>query len=86
MAATWPPDRAILVIVTKLLKKAFERASGLPEEEQDALAAILLEEMADEQRWAKAFEGSGAALDKLAEEALKELRDGQTKPLEFDEK
>ena len=72
--------------MTKLLKKAFERASGLPEEEQDALAAILLEEMADEQRWAKAFEGSKMALDKLAQEALKELQDGQTTPLDFDDK
>ena len=72
--------------MTKLLKHAFERASSLPEEEQDALAAILLEEMADEQRWAKAFESSKAALDELAEEALGDFKHGRTTPMEFDDK
>ena len=72
--------------MTKLLKQAFERASSLPEEEQDALAAILLEEMADEQRWAKAFESSKAALDELAEETLGDFKHGRTTPLEFDDK
>ncbi|MDH3595371.1 MAG: hypothetical protein OEU09_14365 [Rhodospirillales bacterium] len=72
--------------MTKLLKQAFERASSLPEEEQDALAAILLEEMADEQRWAKAFEASKAVLDELAEEALEEFKHDRTTPLVFDDK
>lgn len=36
--------------MTKLLKRAFEEASKLPQEEQDALARILLEELASERR------------------------------------
>ncbi|MCH8001498.1 MAG: hypothetical protein IIA34_07580, partial [Proteobacteria bacterium] len=44
--------------MTKLLKQVLEQASRLPDEEQDSLAAILIEEMADEERWAKAFERS----------------------------
>ncbi len=68
--------------MTKLLKQILEQASRLPEEEQDSLAAILIEEMADEERWAKAFERSQGALEKLAQEALEEYRRGETRPLE----
>ncbi len=42
--------------------------------------------MADEERWAKAFERSPGALEKLAQEALEEFRRGETTPLEFDKK
>ena len=72
--------------MTKLLKQILEQASRLPEAEQDSLAAILIEEMADEERWAKAFERSQGALEKLAQEALEEFRRGETTPLEFDKK
>lgn len=72
--------------MTKLLKEAFERASRLPESEQDALAAILLEEMADEKRWQEAFRRGEAKLVQLAEEALEEYRAGRTTPLDFDRK
>ena len=41
--------------MTKLLTQAFEKASHLSPEEQDELARWLLEELADEQRWAKTF-------------------------------
>ena len=64
--------------MTKLLKQILEQASRLPDEEQDSLAAILMEEMADEARWAKAFEQSQGALEKLAQEALGEFRRGET--------
>lgn len=72
--------------MTKLLKEAFERASRLPESEQDALAAILLEEMEDEKRWQEAFRRGEAKLVQLAEEALEEYRAGRTTPLDFDRK
>ena len=72
--------------MTKLLKQILEQASRLPDEDQDSLAAILIEEMADEARWARAFERSQGALEKLAQEALEEFRRGETTPLEFDKK
>ncbi len=72
--------------MTKLLKQILEQASRLPDEDQDSLAAIILEEMADEARWAKAFERSQGALEKLTQEALEEFRRGETTPLEFDKK
>src|SRR5215472_13622184 len=37
--------------MTKLLQKAFDEASKLPEVEQDALGRVLLEELASERRW-----------------------------------
>ena len=36
--------------MTKLLEKAFEEASTLPEEDQDALAEMLLSDLASEER------------------------------------
>ncbi len=70
--------------MTKLLKEALAKVSKLPADQQDALAAILLEEMADEERWIKAFERSQDALERLAQEALDEFKRGETTPLEFD--
>ena len=66
----------------ELLEKAFTEASRLPEQEQDALAAWLLEELAAERKWQIAFAASPDALAQLAEEALVEYRTGQTRPLD----
>lgn len=68
--------------MTVLLQKAFARASELPEEEQDALAAVLMREMESERRWAEAFAKSQHTLAKLADEAIAEYRAGKTKPRE----
>jgi len=67
--------------MTTLLEEAFVRASQLPPKEQDALAALLLEEIASEKRWEALFSQSQEQLAKLAEEALAEFREGKTKPL-----
>ena len=47
----------------------------------ESLAAILLQELAAEQRWTESFAKSQDALEKLAQEALAEHRAGLTKPL-----
>ena len=67
--------------MTQLLEKALKEVAKLPAPEQDALAAILLEELVSEQRWSKSFEKSQDVLSKLAEEALAEHAAGKTKPL-----
>ena len=67
--------------MTDLLEKALSEVKKLPPSEQDAMAAILLQELAAEQRWAESFAQSQDALQKLAEEALAEYRAGLTKPL-----
>ena len=63
--------------MTKLLEKAFAEASKLPEIEQNKVARWLLEELASEKRWEKAFSESEDVLNQLADEALKEHRQGQ---------
>lgn len=70
--------------MTKLLNKAFEEASRLPEMDQNALAKWVLEELQSERAWARAFAGSEDVLDKLADEAIAEKRKGKTLPLDVD--
>jgi len=70
--------------MTKLLEKAFEEASKLPELEQNVLAKRLLEELAAEKKWEKAFAGSEDILSNLADEAIEEHRQRRTKPLDID--
>ena len=67
--------------MTKLLQKAFDEASKLPDIEQDALGRILLEELASERRWEELFAGSHDLLAKLADQALAEHRAGRTEKL-----
>jgi hypothetical protein len=64
------------------MEKAMAEASKLPEKEQDALAALLLEELACEKQWDKQFAGSQDELAKLAREATVEFRAGKTKSLD----
>ena len=71
--------------MTKLLAQAFEKASELPDNLQDELAHALLEELAGEAQWDRTLEQSAEALDKMAEEALKEYRAGRTREMGFDE-
>jgi hypothetical protein len=65
-------------IMTAALRQAFEKAATLPPDQQDALAAILLEEIADEDRWQQSFARSQDALSRLAAEALAEDAQGRT--------
>jgi hypothetical protein len=44
--------------MTKLLERAFKKASRLPTVEQDALAKWVLEELEAENKWNKAFSDS----------------------------
>lgn len=67
--------------MTRLLEKVLEEVAKLPASEQDAVAAILLEELASEQRWAESFAKSEDKLAKLAGEAIADYKAGRTKPL-----
>jgi len=68
----------------KLLEKAIAEISKLPKQEQDTLATWILEELASEQRWGKAFGESRDQLAKLADEALDEHREGKTQPFDLE--
>jgi hypothetical protein len=68
--------------MTRPLERAFERAARLPEEDQDALAEMLLAELESEEEWSRAFAKSQDRLALLAREALAEFEEGKTKPIE----
>jgi len=70
--------------MSRLLEKAFEEAAKLSEDEQDALARAMLEELASERRWSDLFAGSSDLLRDLSEEALREHRAGRTEKLDPD--
>lgn len=52
--------------MTQLLAQALDEVKKLPLLEQDAIAAIIMDELVDEQRWADAFANSQDKLAKLA--------------------
>jgi hypothetical protein len=65
--------------VTDLLKEAFAAVSRLPADEQDAMAGLLLAELASEEKWEERFAKSQDALSLLAQEALDEHERGDTR-------
>jgi len=67
--------------VTKLLDRAIAKARALPDAEQDAIAASILEELEEDRKWDQAFAASADALSRMAEEALAEDLAGKTLPL-----
>jgi hypothetical protein len=72
-------------MVTKLLEKAIEEASKLSSEEQDEIAALILDELESETKWDKLLGGSSNRLRELAKEALAERGKGKTKRLNPDQ-
>ncbi|HEX9736935.1 MAG TPA: hypothetical protein VGG06_33635 [Thermoanaerobaculia bacterium] len=68
--------------MTRLLKRAVDKASQGPEALQNAIAALILAELEAEQRWDESFARSQDALARLGEEALAEHRAGRSKPLD----
>jgi hypothetical protein len=71
--------------MTTLLEKAFAEVHKLPPDQQDAIAALILEELADEAAWNRRFAQSPDALARLAEQARAAKRAGKVKPIGFDE-
>lgn len=68
--------------MTELLERAVAQIKQLSENEQDAIAAIILEEMEDEVRWQEKFARSQDVLAKLATEAMAEDQAGKTQELD----
>jgi hypothetical protein len=62
--------------MTKMLEKAFKKASSLPAPDQDALAEWLLKEMESEARCQELFAKSQDGLSRLAAEVCIEHEGG----------
>lgn len=70
--------------MTQLLEKALEKASTLPETEQDAVASLILSELEADQYWDQSFKSSQDILGIMAREALEEYRSGEAAPLDLE--
>ena len=72
--------------MTELLQQAFDRASELPDSQQDEFARFLLAELDSERRWDEMFSRpeSEELLDQWADEALDTHRAGRTQPLDVE--
>jgi hypothetical protein len=68
--------------MTELLERAISRLQNLPANEQDAIAAMILEEIEDDRRWDESFSRSPNVLAKLAASAMAEYRAGKTQELD----
>jgi hypothetical protein len=60
--------------VSQLLERAVEAARKLSDSEQDAIAALILEEIEDDRRWEEAFARSPEKLRALAARAVEQVR------------
>ncbi|HSM81522.1 MAG TPA: hypothetical protein VLS96_07545 [Nodosilinea sp.] len=70
--------------MTELLERAIARLQTLTESEQNAIAAMILEEIEDERRWDEAFSHSPDGLAKLAAVAMAEYQAGKTQELNLE--
>lgn len=68
--------------MTELLERAIARLKTLPASDQNAIAAMILEELEDQDQWDATFTKSQDVLAKLAAEAMVEYRTGRTQELD----
>jgi hypothetical protein len=70
--------------MTTLLEKALAEVAKLTPEAQDAIAALILEELEDEQRWDATFAATQPQLAKLAEKVRGDIRTGRVRKMGFE--
>ena len=71
--------------MTRLLEKAIETVRELTAAEQDAIATLILDEVADERQWDETFARSQATLENLADKARADVRAGRIRKVGIDE-
>ena len=74
----------ILHVMTRALDAAIAKLATLPADEQDRIAQWLLDELRDDEHWARQFATSQDALSKLAAEARAERSAGRATELDPD--
>jgi len=67
--------------MSELLEKALEKVGALPQDEQDAIAAQILEAIADEDAWKRSFAEKREVIRRMGREATEEDARGETLPL-----
>lgn len=71
--------------MTVLLDKAIAAVQQLAPDQQDAIAAFILEEIADNEQWERSFAASQDMLARLAERARAAKRAGKSARQGWDE-
>ena len=64
--------------MTILLEKAFKELESLPDDLQDKVASLLLEELIDSIKWDESLRNSKDMLREMALSAIKDFEDGKT--------
>ena len=67
-----------------MLETAIAKLRALPAAEQNAIAALIIEEVEDEARWDATFASSLNILERMAQQAEEEDRKGLTQDLDAD--
>ena len=73
--------------MSQLMEQALAKARQLPEHDQEAIAAIILQEIESERRWDELFARPESAdlLSRMADEALAEAKAGRARRLDVNE-
>ena len=71
--------------MTRSLEQAFEAASQLSSDEQDVLAAQMLQEIAWEKKWESALNDDPEKLRSLLKEARQDIKTGRVEELRVDD-
>lgn len=69
--------------MNKMLERAIAAAANLPDDEQEAIACLIIEEMEAERGWDERFDRSKGKLTDLARRARDQHARGETTPLSF---
>jgi hypothetical protein len=67
--------------MTTLLEKALAEVAKLAPEAQDAIAALILEELEDEQRWDTTFAATQPQLATLAAKVREDIHAGRVRKI-----
>ena len=72
-------------MMTQLLEEALSQLKSQPAVRQDAIAALILDELADEKKWGDAFAASQDKLSRLADKARADIAAGRVRNAGMDE-
>jgi hypothetical protein len=70
--------------MTNLLDEAYAAAKELPEDEQEMIGAVLLEEINADRRWEELLSQPSDVVERMIDKALENHRLGKTLPLDPD--
>lgn len=71
--------------MTTLLEQAIDQLRKCSPAEQDTIASLILDEIADDTRWEKAFADSRAEIEQLAARVRAKIRNGQTRDMRIED-